>query len=126
MRVFKAQFKNKSGETQKSKKWYIDFVDHAGARHRIPGFENKRRTEDFGRNIEDLVSTKSASQRPDTHGVAEHERSAVEALPDLLKPANTESQKATGTDGIDVTEVDSNYAIYLAKLGTENGNQPEL
>ena len=61
-----------------------------------------------------------------THGVAEHERSAVEALPDLLKPANTESQKATGTDGIDVTEVDSNYAIYLAKLGTDNGNQPEL
>jgi integrase len=65
MRVFKAQFKNKSGETQKSKKWYVDFVDHAQARHRIPGFENKRRTEDLGRNIEDLVATKSASQGPD-------------------------------------------------------------
>ena len=65
MRIFKAQFKNKSGKTQKSKKWYIDFVDHTGARHRIPGLENKRRTEDLGRNIEDLVNTKAARQRPD-------------------------------------------------------------
>jgi integrase len=66
MRVFKAQYKDKSGETRKSKKWYIDFVDHIQTRHRIPGFENKRQTEALGRQIEDLVSTKAAGQRPDT------------------------------------------------------------
>jgi len=65
MRIFRAQYKDKSGKTQKSRKWYVDFTDHVQIRHRIPGFENKRRTEDLGRQIEDLVSTKAAGQRPD-------------------------------------------------------------
>ena len=60
-----------------------------------------------------------------THGVAEHERSAVEALPDLLEPTNEEKQKATGTDGEVVTQGDSDFAICLAKSGTNNQKQPE-
>ena len=65
MRIFKAQYKDKSGETQKSRKWYVDFTDHVQIRHRIPGFENRRQTEALGRQIEDLVCTKAAGQRPD-------------------------------------------------------------
>ena len=60
-----------------------------------------------------------------THGVAEHERSAVEALPDLLEPINDEKQRATGTDGEVVTQGDSDFAICLAKSGTKNQKQSE-
>ena len=60
-----------------------------------------------------------------THGVAEHERDAVEALPDLMKPITEEKQKATGTDGEVVTHDDSDFAICLAKSGTKNQKQPE-
>ena len=65
MRIFKAQYKDKDGKTRKSGKWYLDFVDHIGVRHRMPGLENKRRTEDLGRNIEGLVSCKIAGEKPD-------------------------------------------------------------
>ena len=50
----------------------------------------------------------------------------MEALPELLEPTSKEKQKATGTDGRDVTQDDSSLAIYLAKSGAENQNQPEL
>jgi hypothetical protein len=65
MRIYRAQFKDRDGRTRKSRKWYIDFVDHIGIRHRIPGLENKRRCEDLGRSIEDLVSCKIGGQQPD-------------------------------------------------------------
>ncbi len=65
MRIFRAQYRDRGGKTRKSGKWYLDFVDHIGVRHRMPGLENKRRTEDLGRNIEDLVSCKVSGQQPD-------------------------------------------------------------
>ena len=66
MRLFKATYKNRSGEKCKSQKWYLDFSDHLGRRHKIPAFENKRQSEALGRQVEMLISCKVAGQRPDT------------------------------------------------------------
>ena len=65
MRLFKATYKDKNGVKQESQKWYVDFSDHLGIRHRIPGFNNKRTTKAFGMNIEALVNAVVAGQRPD-------------------------------------------------------------
>lgn len=57
MRVYKEAYRDKSGKKCKSRKWYVDFADHLRIRHRIPGFENKRQTEAFGRQIEKLANS---------------------------------------------------------------------
>ena len=66
MRLFKATYKNRADEKCKSKKWYLDFSDHLGRRHKIPAFESKKQSDALGRRIEELVSSKFAGQKPDT------------------------------------------------------------
>ncbi|MBL7107535.1 MAG: tyrosine-type recombinase/integrase [Phycisphaerae bacterium] len=65
MRVFKSTFRNKAGQKQLTKKWYIDFADHLQIRRRLPAFEDKRPSEALGRQIERLVSSKIAGEKPD-------------------------------------------------------------
>ncbi|MHC4426741.1 MAG: tyrosine-type recombinase/integrase [Planctomycetota bacterium] len=66
MRVYKATYKDRSGEQRKSAKWYLDFADHNRLRHKIPAFSDKRLSEAFGRNIEALVNCRIAGLEPDT------------------------------------------------------------
>ncbi len=80
MRLFKATYKNRSGEKCKSRKWYLDFSDHLGRRHKIPAFESKRQSEALGRQVETLISCKVVGQRPD----AEQQR-WLEGVPDKLR-----------------------------------------
>jgi len=80
MRLFKAQYTDRQGRKCKSQKWYIDFTDHLGRRHRLPAFENKRQSEALGRQIQDLIGCRVARQRPD----AEQQR-WLESVPDRLR-----------------------------------------
>ncbi|MCD6394465.1 MAG: hypothetical protein J7M40_13270 [Planctomycetes bacterium] len=63
MRVYQASY-TKDSERVKARKWYIDFADHLGRRHRMPGFAEKRATEAIANRLEDLVSLRSAGQQP--------------------------------------------------------------
>jgi integrase len=65
MRVYKATYKDRSGQQRKSAKWYLDFADHNRLRHKIPAFADKRLSEAFGRNIETLVNCRIAGLEPD-------------------------------------------------------------
>ena len=65
MRLFKATYKNRSGQRCKSQKWYLDFSDHLGRRRKLSAFESKKQSEALGRQIEELISWKVAGQRPD-------------------------------------------------------------
>ncbi len=65
MRVFRVSYKDKSGNKQQASKWYMDFTDHKGIRHRWPGFEDNRQTDSLGRQIERLVKYKMAGEMPD-------------------------------------------------------------
>jgi len=68
-----------------------------------------------------------------THTLTGQTAKAIETLPDLTKSARTEKAVMTGTDNRPADAVsqtkqikpDNHLAICLAKLGTENGSQPE-
>ena len=64
MRLYKEHYTDKDGKRRKTQKWYIDFSDHHGRRHRVPGFTEKRSTQALAGNIEALVSCKIAGQQP--------------------------------------------------------------
>jgi integrase len=65
MRVYRAGYRDRSGNQRKSAKWYLDFADHNRLRHKIPAFADKRLSEAFGRNIEALVNCRIAGLEPD-------------------------------------------------------------
>ncbi len=45
MRVYKATYKDRSGEQRKTARWYLDFADHNRLRDKIPAFADKRLSE---------------------------------------------------------------------------------
>ncbi|MBN1817332.1 MAG: site-specific integrase [Sedimentisphaerales bacterium] len=63
MRVYQERY-TKNGKRCRAKKWYVDFMDHLGRRHRLPGFPEKRSTETLARNLQDLISFRLGSQQP--------------------------------------------------------------
>ena len=79
MRIYKATYKDRSGNKRKSAKWYLDFSDHNQLRHKIPAFADKRISEAFGRNIESLVNCRIAGLEPDVKL-----NQWIETLPDSL------------------------------------------
>jgi len=79
MRVYRATYKDRSGEQRKSAKWYLDFPDHNRLRHKIPAFADKRLSEALGRNIEALVNCRIAGLEPDVKL-----NQWIETLPDSL------------------------------------------
>ena len=79
MRIYKERYTNKDGKRCKTAKWYIDFTDHRGKRHRIPGFAEKRLTQKLADNIETLVSCAIAGQTID-----KNMQVWIEALPEKL------------------------------------------
>jgi len=56
MKTYRAKFKDKNGDVRKCEKFYIDFRDHKGRRHKMAGFVTKRHTDALSRNIETLIS----------------------------------------------------------------------
>lgn len=56
MRLFRASFRDRKGVQQKSRKWYVEFKDHNDIVRRIPAFGSKPASEEFGRNLDKLVS----------------------------------------------------------------------
>jgi hypothetical protein len=68
-----------------------------------------------------------------THTLTGQTSRAIDSLPDLTTSARKEKSVMTGTDNRPADCVsktkqimpEKNFAICLAKLGTENGNQPE-
>jgi len=60
MRLFKPTYLDREGKKQKTIKWYADFSTPDGIRHRLPLFMDKRASESFGRNIEELCGLQTA------------------------------------------------------------------
>ena len=57
MRVFKR-------EQQDGHRYYVDFRDHNGRRHRLAGFRGKRATRQLAYKIERLVAHRTAGEPP--------------------------------------------------------------
>ncbi|MHC4544552.1 MAG: hypothetical protein ACYSYL_08500, partial [Planctomycetota bacterium] len=66
MRLYKEHYTDKTGRRQKTQKFYLDFTDHFGRRHRLPGFAEKRATEALMTPLSNLVSFRAAGMEPAT------------------------------------------------------------
>src|SRR6188472_416415 len=62
MRVFKQKYTDRKGQTRESSKWYVEFVDHSEIRRRLPGFTDRKPTEELGRKVLRLVEARSIHQ----------------------------------------------------------------
>jgi len=61
MRVFKTTYKDKKGRTREAAKWYIEFRDQLECVRRLPAFESKAASAEFGRNLDKLVAYHKSS-----------------------------------------------------------------
>lgn len=66
MRIYRRKFKDRNGQTKELKKWGIELRDHNGIKRRFAGFSDKAATEETGRNIQRLISFRSADLPPDS------------------------------------------------------------
>ena len=64
MRVFKQQYKSRSGKTKISAKWYAELKDHSETMRRLPGFTDKKATEELGCRLEKLVAVRTLGDTP--------------------------------------------------------------
>lgn len=64
--VQRVAFKDRSGKTRRSGKWYATFQDLAGRWKRIPGYTDRRLTDKLERNARKLVDLRQNRERPDT------------------------------------------------------------
>lgn len=62
MRVFQSTYKDRSGQRRKTETWYAEVRDRHGKPRRIPGFIDKRATQELGRKVETLVSLRAAGE----------------------------------------------------------------
>ncbi len=63
MRVFKQKYKARNGKTRDSTKWYVEIKDHNETVRRIPGFTDKKATDEFGREVRDTRRTDRGKQQ---------------------------------------------------------------
>lgn len=61
MRVYRSSYRDRKGQPQKTKSWYVEFRDHNGDTRRIPAFTSKSASEEFGRSIDRLVAYRTAT-----------------------------------------------------------------
>lgn len=64
MRVFRQQYKDRSGKTGMSANWYVEIKDHLEVTRRIPGFPDKSFTTELGRKLEKLVTARALGEPP--------------------------------------------------------------
>ncbi len=66
MAVFKRTYKDATGKTKKTGKYYIKFADHNGTVRILPAFESQRPSELLFNRIQELISYRTAGQAPES------------------------------------------------------------
>jgi len=118
MRVFKTHYRDKDGKRRQAKKWYLDFSDHRGIRHRWPGLESKEQTEELGRQIKRLIRFTSAGDIPDMSLQQWIETLPKRFLKLLVSVGLLSSHKAAAGTPLQ-GHIDDFYKSLLAKGDTE-------
>ena len=80
MRLYKESYTDKDGKRKKTQKFYVDFSDHFGRRHRLPGFAEKRATEALMTPLSNLVSFRAAGMEP-----AADTQNWIDRLPERIR-----------------------------------------
>ena len=80
MRLCRGHYRDRNGQKRQSKRWYVELTDHRDTVRRIPAFQDKRASDEFGRKLETLISLRVSGERP---GVALTRW--LEALPTVIR-----------------------------------------
>ncbi len=64
MRVFKATYKDRNGQPRESSKWYVEFADHRETVRRLPGFTDRKQTEELGARLSGWFAPCRITKRP--------------------------------------------------------------
>jgi len=118
MRVYQDYF-TKGGKRVKTRKWYIDFTDHLGRRHRMPGFTEKRATEAMANRLEDLVSLRSAGQQPTPALQIWIEQLPERIVQKFISWGLLDSQRGKGTKPLSVHLADWHRALLARGCTSE-------
>ena len=116
MRVFQSTYKDRrTRETRTTETWYAELRNAAGVLRRVPGFADRRATEDLGRQLVRLVNCKAGGQNPDPalvewlEGLPGH----VQAL--LTRQGFLDGRQSAGMKPL--ADHVADYAAYLAAKG---------
>ncbi len=118
MRLFKASYKDKDGKSRKSRKWYIDFTDHLGRRHKLAGYKQHRATLHLANQIEGLVGTRSSRAELSRDQQAWIDGLNSNLLKKLIKWGLIDSQRTEGTKPLEKHLEDFKNSL-IAKGNTE-------
>ena len=65
MRVFRATYKSRRGIRRESNRWYVEIRDAEGRPRRLPAYEDKPASEEYGRKVQRLANLAAAKLPPD-------------------------------------------------------------
>jgi integrase len=118
MRVFKQKYRDRQGKLKDSAKWYVEFKDHTETVRRIPGFTDKKITEELGRRIEKLVALRVMGNAPDPDLARWLESLPNELRDKLTKHSLLDSRTVAGGKPL-AEHLDDFHASLLHKGDTE-------
>ena len=117
MRVFKANYKDRTGKQRESARWYVDFSDHNGVRRRLPGFTDKQATEALGRQLEKLAVCRMNNEQPGRELAAWLESCPVKLRGKLAEIGLLSRERAAGGKSLS-EHLDDFRACLLARGNT--------
>lgn len=113
MRLFKPKFKNKKGQQKEVKKWWIELRDHNGINRRFAGLTDKAATEEIGRNIQRLISFRSAYLPPDAQLVCWLENISVKVRSKIVEFGLLDESGLAATKSLEEHLVDFEESLIL-------------
>ena len=117
MRIFRASYKDKSGQIRQVKKWWIELKDHLQIIRRFPAFTDKQASELFGQQIQRLINLRAAGEQPDTNLSGWLEKIPVKTRRHFAKIGILDAQRAEG--GKPLSEHLTDFEKYLLAKGSK-------
>lgn len=112
MRLYKPKFKNKNGQTKEVKKWWVELRDHNGVIRRFAGLTDKAATEETGRNIQRLISFRSANLPPDAQLVRWLEKIPVKLRNRLADVGLLDASRLEGSKLLEKSVMDFEGSLH--------------
>ncbi len=123
--VFRRRYTAKTGKEKLAKNWYVEFNDHNHTRRQLPGFPEKKLTEELGRKLERLARTRRLNEPPDAELAAWLEAADSKTKTALAKWGMLDSRSVAGAKPL--AEHIGDYRKHLeAKNNTPDHINPTI
>ena len=119
MRLYKNSYRDKNGQTRKTKKWYLEFKDHHEKICRWPTFSDKALSMELGRKLEKLVYYRITGEPP-AHTIMQW----LETLPKPIMKRITESDLLDSRRMASINDLQDHLEDFKTHL-IAKGNSPK-